>query len=84
MEDKKISFYGFHGTDKNLFSKIKINNFNPSFGDDEWLGTGAYFFVDGLQDSSKDTAKNWAIASSWDKKNKIHIYKNYSNYSTIL
>lgn len=39
-----IRFSGFHGTNlDHTFSIIK-NGFEPSSGDDHWLGDGIYFF----------------------------------------
>lgn len=40
-------FVGFHGTTKSSADNIlKTNDFIFSHGDEEWLGTGVYFFED--------------------------------------
>ena len=44
--EKHKQYIGFHGTNIESATKIlKMNNFHPSIGDDEWLGKGIYFFA---------------------------------------
>ena len=72
------SIKGYHGTDIAHLRSIIENNFKPSLGDTHWLGTGAYFFVEGYPDSisSEDAAAKWAEAEAWDNKEKRYRYKN--------
>lgn len=70
---------GFHGTSYESANSILINGFNISVGDDEWLGDGAYFFIDGLEDPQK-AAGQWACVNAWD--NKSHQYR-YNEYAIL-
>ncbi|EIV8492745.1 hypothetical protein [Vibrio vulnificus] len=68
-------YIGFHGTDKKNIGSIKQANFIESTNDDEWLGYGVYFFVEGISDPL-DNACEWA-------KNQAHSkeglqYKEYA------
>jgi hypothetical protein len=45
----------YHGTSKDNAEKIEKEGFNPSTGEDDFLGNGVYFF-----ESSEWHAKNWA------------------------
>lgn len=66
---------GFHGTNIANTQKILDNNFNPSEGDKEWLGTGTYFFTEGYPDlHPQNAAARWAEASSWDNRFKRNNY----------
>ncbi len=76
MEMKFIE--GFHGTDYNNSENIIKNGFKASRGDLHWLGDGAYFFIEGLSKSPEIDAEKWAIAESWDKKQKEHKYLKYA------
>lgn len=69
---------GFHGTSENSAKSILLNGFEPSEGDNEWLGDGVYFFVDGLSKKPKDKSREWTIAQSWDNKAKTRVYNKYS------
>lgn len=67
---------GWHGTAKENYDNIKINKFNASNNENEWLGTGVYLFVEGVNDPISN-AQKWAIDSSWNNKNKIYKYNEY-------
>lgn len=74
-----VKIIGFHGTDARNVSNIKANNFRLSLGDQEWLGDGIYFFVDGIcHPTPKNNAVKWAIASAWDNTQKRNTYNEYS------
>lgn len=52
---------GYHGTDKANAAPISLGNFHVGSAP-EWLGIGAYFFVEGIScDDPPDDAKNWAL-----------------------
>lgn len=81
-DNKKPIFIGYHGTNNVNSNPILKNNFNVS-DKDEWIGDGAYFFVEGLS-CPKKSAKEWAISRSnrYDKNTKK--YKtSYPEYSVI-
>ncbi|WP_282638105.1 hypothetical protein [Sphingobacterium thalpophilum] len=60
---------GAHGTNFDCIDSIREKNFNESTGADEWLGDGAYFFVDGCNSEKIEVlAEKWAIANSWDNE----------------
>lgn len=57
----------FHGTRSSRLEPILAAGLKPSLDDDEWLGAGSYFFVDGLNDP-RGSAFEWARVEMWDKK----------------
>lgn len=69
-----VELDGFHGTNSSNYESIKINNFKASLGDKEWLGDGAYFFIDGISDTPDKNALDWAKATAWDKKDRKYTY----------
>jgi hypothetical protein len=84
-----MEYEGFHGTNRDFEELILIGNFNVSADSDEWLGTGAYFFIDGISDPKED-AKNWAKLQAYDSdigKNTYHRFSVVSakiNVSQVL
>ena len=51
---------GYHGTDMELFERIRSENFRCSTKP-EWLGRGAYFFVEGVScQGPEEDAISWA------------------------
>lgn len=81
--DKEQSiFIGYHGTDNTCSQSILSENFRVSDNDD-WVGKGAYFFVEGLYDPIK-AAKEWAIsrANRYSKKDKCYTLS-YPRYAVI-
>ncbi|QTL40664.1 hypothetical protein HGO23_04620 [Xenorhabdus budapestensis] len=71
-----MKLIGFHGTDANNEASILGGNFRVSAKDDEWLGTGAYFFVEGLGDPQKN-AEDWARLQAWNNKKKLNNYSEF-------
>ena len=59
MADKQ-EYIGYHGTNKEYSSLIVKNGFKSSQGNDEWLGHGVYFFIEGIL-CPKQNAREWAI-----------------------
>ncbi|WP_302957571.1 hypothetical protein [Prevotella sp.] len=74
----KVKIDGFHGTDMKNVDGILENGFNPSLGDKEWLGTGAYFFVKGINEHPETQAEQWAVVDSWNKSKKQYEYDKYA------
>lgn len=74
----KVNIEGFHGTSFENAKEIILEDFNPSIGDEEWLGDGVYFFVNGISDKPSNQAEEWAIAQSWNKVTKQNTYKRYA------
>ncbi|HCB3718365.1 TPA: hypothetical protein MYV55_000374 [Klebsiella aerogenes] len=72
-----MEFEGFHGTDEKNYDSILCNNFSVSAKDDEWLGTGAYFFIDGISEPLVD-ARNWAKVQSYDSDTGGKKYHRYA------
>lgn len=71
-----MEIVGFHGTDSKNQKSILENNFSVSAKDDEWLGTGAYFFIDGISDPESD-AVQWAKLHSYDKETRRNRYNRF-------
>ena len=71
-----MEFVGFHGTDSANENSIFQLNFTVSAKSDEWLGTGAYFFLDGVGDPTEH-ADSWAKLHAYDRDSRslslIHI-----------
>lgn len=72
-----MDFSGYHGTDFSNTVSIIRGGFTPSKGDDHWIGDGIYFFLEGLSRTPETQAENWAIAQSWDNKDKKLRYNNF-------
>ncbi|MDC9599002.1 hypothetical protein [Xenorhabdus anantnagensis] len=72
-----MKLIGFHGTDANNEASILSGNFRVSAKSDEWLGTGAYFFIEGLGDP-EHSAVCWAKLQSYDKVKKRYRYTQFS------
>lgn len=52
---------GYHATESNNEASIKRNNFLPSLSPGDWLGKGAYFFVEGVTSPGPiENAVKWA------------------------
>ncbi|QUG75962.1 hypothetical protein GKQ23_13580 [Erwinia sp. E602] len=71
-----MAIIGFHGTDANNEKSILEHNFSVSAKDDDWLGTGAYFFIEGISDPIVD-ARNWAKLQSYDTEMGKNSYSRY-------
>ncbi|QIJ48860.1 hypothetical protein [Raoultella ornithinolytica] len=71
-----MEFVGFHGTDSNNEDSILRLNFTVSAKSDEWLGTGAYFFLDGVGDPVEH-ADSWARLQAYDKYSRSNSYTDY-------
>lgn len=78
-----ISFSAYHGTFQNRLEAIVKAGFQPSVNDDDWLGFGSYFFIDGLNDPMS-SAMHWALCSSWDKQNKCFLENSVAVVKTEL
>lgn len=72
-----LSIEAFHGTSLESAKEIEASNYRESDRDDEWLGKGIYFFVDGISDPLTN-AIDWAIAQAWDNAEKIYKYKEFA------
>lgn len=72
------SFVGYHGTDNANVDSILTGGMDPSLGDDEWLGDGTYFFIEGLSRTPEVQAEQWAIVSAWDSELRKNKYDKYS------
>jgi hypothetical protein len=82
----EISIVGYHGTNLANLTSILNNNFNPSEGDLQWLGTGAYFFTEGYPNdrSGEIAAGKWVTASSWNKSLKQNEFNSCCVIEAII
>ncbi len=62
-----VTFRGFHGTPASRVESIRASGIYPSDNPDDWLGEGAYFFIDGLEDA-RTCAAQWARCKAWNKQ----------------
>lgn len=72
-----VSFLGCHGTSLSAGKNIVKTNFEISKNLDEWLGDGAYFFVEGINNNIDLLATKWANCQAWDNSNKSYLYNEY-------
>ena len=68
----------FRSTDSKNTSSILKEGFKPSLGDNEWLGDGVYFFIEGLHKIPQEQATKWASCESWNKSKKEYTYDELS------
>lgn len=73
-----VRFEAFHGTSFEGASSIIKQGYKSSMGDREWLGDGAYFFVEGLSKTPHQQAEEWAEAQAWDNDEKLYKYRKLS------
>ena len=73
-----VSIIGFHGTSFENATKIAKGDFIISKGNTEWIGDGAYFFMEGISKAPKEQAEQWAIAQAWDKNVSKYRYNDIS------
>ncbi len=78
-----MQLQGYHGTNASNESAILNGNFSVSSRNDDWLGTGAYFFIEGIT-SPKTSARKWAKLRAYDKKSKTNSYTHYSVISAAI
>lgn len=77
-------FTGYHGTSHKSAEQIVKSNFELSIGDDEWLGNGVYFFLNGISSKPEEQAKKWAIAQAWDKIDRKYKYNLFCVIKSII
>jgi len=75
--DVSTTFIGYHGTSVECASLIMGTGFIPSKNQDDWLGHGVYFFINGIS-CPKSNAEEWAKNQAWDNDKKCYKYKTYS------
>lgn len=76
-ESSQTEWVGYHGTSMSAANSILKNNYNVSNKEYEWLGHGAYFFIDGLNDPTTKAAE-WAKFRSWDNDARSRKYTSYA------
>lgn len=79
-----ISIEGHHGTSLASAKLIQGDDYRLSKGDEEWLGDGVYFFVEGVNSNTSNLAKEWAVAQSWDNKSKTHKYQQFAVLKSVI
>ncbi|MGQ1947576.1 hypothetical protein ACT3CD_10820 [Geofilum sp. OHC36d9] len=77
-------FIGYHGTSVASARKIIDNNYELSVGNDEWLGSGVYFFIKGISSKPDEQAKKWAIVQAWNNFEKKYTYNHFSVLRSAL
>ncbi len=76
-----INYIGYHGTDSTCVASIKANNFELSQKNNEWLGFGVYFFIEGIG-CPITNASEWANNQAYSREGAC--YENYSVLSAPL
>lgn len=79
---KKI--IGYHGTTSAAEASVLANGFRRSIGDNEWLGKGCYFFIDGINDRPDKLAEQWAIDQAWNNRRKTYYYNSFTVLCSII
>ena len=72
-----VTLVGYHGCNYDHVGSIKKDNFRRSEKPTEWLGYGAYFFVEAFSDPTHN-ARDWAIAQAWDDGLSRYAYKKWA------
>ncbi|WP_286909592.1 hypothetical protein [Clostridium sp. UBA1652] len=73
MGSEIINFEAYHGTNKSSSESImKSKYYIPSNKDNEWLGSGVYFFIDNKTEKSIENSIKWAVN-----------FKGFKNYAVI-
>lgn len=62
----------FHGTKHSAKDKILVENFKKSNAKNDWLGTGVYFFTEGIG-CPIEHSKNWCLYKKNFHENNISI-----------
>ncbi|EII2984489.1 hypothetical protein V8050_002925 [Vibrio parahaemolyticus] len=73
-----IEYTGFHGSDFDNVKSILAENFRESENNDEWLGYGVYFFVEGISEPKENAiewARNQSYANGKLKYDKYAVFK---------
>lgn len=70
---------GYHGTTGQSASAIMSDNYLISAGAKEWLGHGAYFFIDGFPNVNPQVK-----ASAWAKKRTKEFIREHRKHSEIF
>ncbi|HID8434782.1 TPA: hypothetical protein ACXIJW_002336 [Serratia marcescens] len=76
-ESDSQQWVGFHGTSFSAACQILADKFRTSNGDEEWLGHGVYFFIEGLNDPV-EKATGWAKKRAWERNR-----KRYDDFAVI-
>lgn len=76
-------FLSYHGTDKDNVPSIRKSGFNTSDADHEWLGSGSYFFTEGVT-CPIENAREWAKSAAWNNTDKINNYGTYSVLEVVV
>lgn len=74
---------GFHGTSLDSAQRILEENYRISTKLDDWLGSGAYFFIEGFTDPV-DNAIDWAKFRSWDPEARSRKYRTYAVLKSLI
>ena len=74
---------GYHGTSLSSAEEIVVSSYRISKEDNDWLGSGAYFFIDGFTDPIAN-AEKWARFRSWDGRARKHKYYSYAVLRSLI
>lgn len=85
LEDSQsyTEWTGYHGTSLRSAEEIVVSNYRISKEDNDWLGSGTYFFIDGFTDPV-NSAVQWAKYRSWDREARKHKYRNYAVLKSLI
>lgn len=86
---ERTNWIGFHGTSLDSAKRILVDNYRISYGCQEWLGHGAYFFISGYGFTDPlENASDWAKFRAWDSAKKCYKYNDFavlqSNLTTVV
>lgn len=78
---------GYHGTNSNLVESIVADSFRKSENDDEWLGHGVYFFVEGIScpiTNAGEWAKNQAFSRKGNRYDRYTVLEAVARCNRLL
>jgi hypothetical protein len=78
-----VSYIAYHGTHSSCVELIRSKGVIASENEDDWLGYGSYFFVEGL-DAPQQAALDWAMCENWDKAMQLHTTHQVALFEVLI
>lgn len=82
-EKRYLELTGYHGTTPDRAKEILDKGFRVNEGEEDWVGNGIYFFIDGIS-SAKDMAADWSCFRNGIDKPCILFCRIKADYESVL
>ncbi|SMF83856.1 hypothetical protein SAMN02982917_5624 [Azospirillum oryzae] len=82
-EKRYLEITGYHGTTPDRAKEILDKGFRVNEGEEDWVGSGIYFFIDGIS-SAKDMAADWSCFRNRIDKPCILYCSIKADYKNVL